>query len=116
MNVTFDNFKGVTIVRLGRRLAMADVPAVRRSILERIDGEHPRLILDLGQVEFVDSSGLSVLVSAQQAAQAVQGDVVLLNPRPVVRSLIELTRLHELFEIFGHEGNAVDRLSCEQVD
>ena len=59
----------------------------------------------------IDSSGLSVLVSAREAARAAGGDVLLLKPNSTVRSLIELTRLQEIFEIFGNEQHAVERLA-----
>ena len=71
------------------------------------------LVLDLGGVAFVDSSGLSVLVSALKAAKKVSGSVVLLNLTNGVRALIELTRMHEVFQIFADQQAAIDQLSQE---
>ena len=115
MSFTTDLVNDVAVVRLPERLALADVPEARRRILQLIEDGHRNLVLDLAKVVFVDSSGLSVFVTVQGAAQAAGGDVVLLDPTPPVRSLIELTRLQEVFEIFGHEGNAVQRMSCARV-
>ena len=51
-----------------------------------------------------------MLVSAYKAAGEKDGGVVLLRPSGDVRALIELTRMHEVFEIYGDEQAAVEQL------
>ena len=58
---------------------MASASTVRKELLAMIANDHRHLVLDLGEVTFVDSSGLSVLVSALKAAHKAKGNVVLLN-------------------------------------
>lgn len=101
----------VEIVALPRRLVMANAAEIRSAINTLVDSGRHRLILDLGGVEFVDSSGLSILITALKSVQPHAGNVVLLSPSETVRSLIELTRLHQVFEIFEDRGAAVQRLS-----
>jgi len=62
-------------------------------------------------VSFTDSSGLAVLVAAYKGVKESNGCAVLLSPQPNVQSLLELTRLQELFEIFEDENTAVKRVS-----
>ena len=90
MNISSNRHGSVDVVKLPHRLVMANAPAVRKELLELIDTDHHHLVLDLGEVAFVDSSGLSVLVSALKAANKNAGSVALLNlltggqqPRPV---------------------------------
>ena len=90
---------------------MANAPAVRKELLEMIANDHHHLGLDLGDVSFVDSSGLSVLVSALKAADRVSGSVVLLNLTDDVRALVELTRMHEVFQIFADQQAAIEQLN-----
>ena len=71
--------------------------------------------MEMGRVEFVDSSGLSVLVSAVKAARSAGGDVVLSALTPQVQALVELTRLHHLFEIFADEASAISYLNTESA-
>ena len=110
MILTHRNIEGIDIVSLAGRLVMADVPEVRQKLLAAVEQGSGKLILDLAEVGFMDSSGLSVLVSAFKAARAKGGDVALLHLSPNVRSLIELTRLQQVFPIFDDEAAALARL------
>ncbi len=113
MNISNQQHGNVDVVKLPQRLVMENAPAVRKDLLHLIDTGHQQLVLDLGEVAFVDSSGLSVLVSALKAANKNAGSVVLLNLTNDVRALIELTRMHEVFQIFADEQAAIDQLNQE---
>ena len=110
MILTHRTIEGIDIVALAGRLVMADVPEVRQKLLTTVEQGGGKLILDLAQVGFMDSSGLSVLVSALKATRAKGGDIALLHLSPNVRSLIELTRLQQIFPIFDDEAAALTRL------
>lgn len=109
MVVTHRTVDGIDVIALAGRLVMADVPQVRQRLLETVERGGGKLILDLAEVGFMDSSGLSVLVSTFKAARLKGGEVVLLHPSPTVRSLIELTRLQQIFSIFDDENMALNR-------
>ncbi|MGD9169743.1 MAG: STAS domain-containing protein [Candidatus Thiodiazotropha sp.] len=111
MELTRHNHGPVEVIELPARLVMANAPDTRRAILDLIEQGRNRLIFDLNQVDFIDSSGLSVLVSALKAANKDAGEVLLLSPSDGVRSLIELTRLHQIFEIYEDRNAAIQRLS-----
>lgn len=113
MNISSYQQGSVHVVKLPQRLVMANAPSVRKELLEMIANDQRHLVLDLGEVAFVDSSGLSVLVSALKAAHKVSGSVVLLNLTDDVRALIELTRMHEVFQIFADETAAIEQLHQE---
>ena len=55
--------------------------------------------IDLGQVEFVDSSGIGALLSVYKKLPAQSAGVKLRREKPAVQSVIELLRLHRIFEI-----------------
>lgn len=110
MVVTHRTVDGIDVIALAGRLVMDDVPQVRQRLLETVERGGGKLILDLAEVGFMDSSGLSVLVSTFKAARLKNGEVVLLHPSPTVRSLIELTRLQQIFSIFDDENMALSRL------
>ncbi len=112
MNLTSETKGKVEIVYLPERLTMANSAVARHDIRELVDLGHALLVLDMSRLEFVDSSGLSVLVSAIKSARRVGGEVVLCQLRPQVQALVELTRLHELFEIFVDEPAAVAHLDA----
>ena len=62
--------------------------------------------VDLSQPVFLDSWGLGVLVALRKTAESRNGSVRLLNPTPSVQQILELTRLHRLFDLV-YEADAV---------
>jgi anti-sigma B factor antagonist len=62
--------------------------------------------VDLSQTVFLDSWGLGVLVALRKTAESRNGSVRLLNPTPSVQQILELTRLHRLFDLV-YEADAV---------
>jgi anti-sigma B factor antagonist len=113
MNLFKTSVGTVDVIRLPERLTMADAADYRHAIRDLVDQGHTQLVMDMGRVDFVDSSGLSVLVSAIKAAREADGDVVLANLTPQVQALVELTRLHHLFEIFADRQSGVDYLDSQ---
>jgi anti-sigma B factor antagonist len=55
--------------------------------------------IDLSQTMFLDSCGLGALISLHKLACTRNGQVRLLNPTPPVQQILELTRMHRIFEI-----------------
>ncbi len=111
MQLAHRNQDGVDIVKLPERLMMADAAAARASLKEILTQGSGKLILDLTDTTFMDSSGLAVLVSSLQAARKKDGDVYLVGMGTTVRALFELTRLHTVFQIFDDEAGALTALT-----
>ena len=80
-------------------LAAANAAGVRDDIRAALSPAHTALEIDLSQVTFLDSSGLGALISLQKALRSQNGTVRLINPAANVRQILELTRLHRVFEI-----------------
>ena len=100
----------VEVLSFPDSLSAVTAADVRQELKELIQSGRSRLVMDMAKVRFVDSSGLSVFVVALKAARAQGGDVVLLKLTPEVRSIIELTRLHRVFEIFDDLDAAIAKL------
>ena len=113
MNISSTQHGNVNVIQLPQRLVMANARTVRNDLLETIAQGHKYLVLDLAEVAYVDSSGLSVLVSALKATSKAGGNVVLLNLSNDVRALVELTRMHEVFDIFANEAAAIEQLTMQ---
>ncbi|QSP93973.1 STAS domain-containing protein [Marinobacter salinisoli] len=91
---------------------MANSSEVRKQLENRIKSGAHHLILNLEDVLFMDSSGLAVMVSAYKKTQPISGSIVLAGPAPSVRALLELTRLHEMFEIYADLDAALRDLAA----
>ena len=86
---------------------MADAADARSSLKDIINQGRGKLILDMTNTAFMDSSGLAVLVSGLQAARKRDGDIYLVGMSNTVRALFELTRLHTVFQIYDNEPGAL---------
>jgi anti-sigma B factor antagonist len=98
----------VTILALKGRITVGEVSPVREKISELIANGHVRIVLDLGHVDYIDSTGLGNLVISFTQVQKAGGalKLVRLNKRNV--ELLALTRLHTVFEVFAEETDAVN--------
>ena len=89
---------GLDLIRIEGRLGAADSADAAAQMVSILDRGTGLVHLDLGALEFLDSSGLAVLVSLLKRARRAEGDVILYNANERVQALLELTRLHEIFE------------------
>lgn len=94
--------------RNGPRLDVSELPelsvmnadAFRDQVQAALPPRVETLEIDLSQTRYVDSSGLGALFALYQVAGGQDGVMLrLINPHPPVRQLLELTQLHQLFEI-----------------
>ncbi len=74
-----------------------------------MDGAPDLIVLNMGEVDFVDSSGLGAIVAAMKLADANQ-KMVLTSLTPTVQRLFSLTRLDSVFAIFAAPADAINDL------
>jgi anti-sigma B factor antagonist len=82
----------------------------KQSLLALTSGEHPRIALDLSDVEFLDSSGLGAIVAARKELGG-RGDLVIVGAKPAVANLFRLTRMDKVFRMFPAAAEAVAALT-----
>ncbi len=101
MNIlSVDRSEAFQTVRLNTpRLDAARTPAFRQASGALTDGPG-RLLLDLSDVEFIDSTGLGGVVSLLKSL-GPSGEIWVVGARPPVRRLFELTRLDRVFQLFA---------------
>ena len=80
-------------------LVAANAGQIRDAIRAELKPAHTELVLDMSGMTFLDSSGLGVLISLHKSLRQQNGTVRLLKPAPSVHQILELTRLHRVFEI-----------------
>ncbi|WP_066557222.1 STAS domain-containing protein [Croceicoccus bisphenolivorans] len=91
------------------RLDAAVAPAFKDEISARVTAGERRVLLDLSAVQFMDSTGLGVLVSLLKRMGG-DGKIAVVGAGPAVLKLLQLTRLDTLFTICGSEDEARDAL------
>lgn len=86
-------------VQLTGRLGATDSANAGAELVAILETGSGVMHLDLTELKFVDSSGLSVFVALLKRARAADGELVLWDLDPIVLALFELTRLNEIFDI-----------------
>jgi len=94
---------------LDSRFDASTAPFVRERIAMLIGNGHYRIALDISEVEFIDSSGLSAAVWALKRLGA-DGELVIGGARGTVMSIFRLTRLDKVFRIFPNKEMAIAAL------
>lgn len=87
-------------------LDAANVRTIKEQ-LSQLMQDHKNVVMDMSQLQFVDSSGLGALISCLRQAKAANGDFRLCNMTQTVRSLFELMRMHRVFNIYESRPQAV---------
>jgi anti-sigma B factor antagonist len=83
-------------------------PQVRSALLKFVDENKPKkLVLNLGEVPYMDSSAIAVLVEALQKMRKTGGKVFLTNLQPRVKGLLEIARLDSIFSVVPTEDEAL---------
>lgn len=101
MKILTEKCDGKTILRLKEERVDAHTSAeLKDRILKVLEDGNRYIIIDLAQVQFIDSSGLGALLSGFKNAELRSSRFILACPQSRVQSMFELTRLHRVFEIY----------------
>ena len=96
-----------SVVTAAGDIDIQTVPALTDALDEALGNRPGRVVVDLQQVGFLDSSGLGVLVGAQKRARAQNSAVVVVASADNVTKLFRITRLTEVFPIYASVEDAV---------
>ena len=97
----------VIILDLTGRLWILDLPLRDLMVGLLTDGSR-HFVLNLGSVEYIDSSGLGQLITIWSSVRNKGGHMTVLNPTKRVERLFEITRLNKVFEILQTEQEAIE--------
>jgi anti-anti-sigma factor len=103
---------GTHVLFVGGDIDTATAPTLQETLDGLIDGGARHIVLGVRGVEFMDSSGLVVLVSVANRLRKLAGDLRLAVPSPQVRSVVALTRMDRVFPLFDSLDEALGRPSA----
>ena len=99
---------GVTVLDLSGRITLGEGSVQLRDAIRDLIGKgERRILLDLGEVNYIDSSGLGEMVSAYTTAKNQGASVKLLKLTKKVHDLLQLTKLYTVFDIYDDEASAI---------
>jgi anti-sigma B factor antagonist len=104
---------GITIVDLRGRITLGEGSVtLRDTVHDLLSKGQKRILLNLADVNYIDSSGIGELVSAFTAAKKQDGEVKLLNLTKKVHDLLQITKLYTVFDVKDDEALAVESFSA----
>lgn len=107
IHTTQDGKKVIVLMPTGR-LDITTAWQFRLKLQECISRISPHVVVNLGQVNFIDSSGLTSLVAGMRDADKVKGSFRICNVHPEAKLVFEVTMMDSVFEIFETESEALE--------
>ena len=99
---------GVTVVDLSGRIVLGEgSDTLREALRDLVDHGRKKILLNLADVNYIDSSGLGALVSGYTSLAGQQGQLKLVNLTKKVHDLLQITKLLTVFEVYEDEEAAL---------
>lgn len=111
MKITHSVRDSVSIYRLSGDIDVYNAEWLREQLV--YNTESSQVIIDTGDVMFIDSTGLAILVQAWKARQSEGGDLYLCSITPPVKTILYLTRLDTVFSIFPDVTTAFQQYNAK---
>ena len=97
----------VAVISVAGELDMATAPQLQAHITDLLEKGHRRLVFDLAEVSFCDSTGLSVFVRAKNSCDEIDGEVRLAAPQRGVMRILEVSGLVEVLATYPSVEKAI---------
>ncbi|HET9183902.1 MAG TPA: STAS domain-containing protein [Candidatus Angelobacter sp.] len=108
MKASNRQINGVTVVDMSGRITLGEGSVILRdSIKDLLSKGQKKILLNLGNVTYIDSSGIGELVSAFTSVRNQGGELKLLNLTKKVHDLLQITKLYTVFDIRDDETAAI---------
>lgn len=109
MVVNCSRNNGVGVVQVNSPLTAASVDSFRDQLAswQEIEGDLKNYVIDLEQVDFMDSAGLGTLIALLKRLSDRGGDMKIANLQKKPRMVFEITRAYKVFEIYDSVGAAL---------
>jgi anti-sigma B factor antagonist len=99
---------GVSVMDLSGRITLGEGSVILRDKIREMLGQgQKKILLNLGDVTYIDSSGIGELVSAYTAVRKEGGELKLLNLTKKVHDLLQITKLYTVFDVKDDEATAI---------
>ena len=102
----------IAIIRLNGDLVVSEIEKLRKEIRDVIGREIYKIILDMSEIDFIDSSGIGLLVEILKTLSKYEGGQLrLINLNRQVKEILKQVQLYSIFEIHSSEDEALESFS-----
>jgi anti-sigma B factor antagonist len=111
MQATTRHIGDITVLDISGRITLGEGNVMLREIVRELaDKGNKKIVLNLGEVQYIDSSGIGELVKTHTTVRNQGGQLRLVNLNKRVNDLLQLTKLSAVFDIEGDEASAIRSL------
>ncbi len=108
MRIQSKEFGGITALYLqGKLMGGPDADTFRKTVYELLESGRKKLIVDLKGVNWVNSTGVGILISGYTTLRKSGGDMKLVHVSEKIQSILYVTKLNLIFECFDSEEEAI---------
>ena len=112
MFFTKEDSKDVVVEKVDlSRASLNEAEEFKKVLAEDIAKGYKKIIVDLSECDFIDSTFLGTLVVSLKKVTSIGGDLRLVGFKPAVHSMFELTRMYRVFETFKSKEEAIQSFS-----
>ena len=98
----------ISVIDFSGKITLGEGSSIlRKMIKDLVQQGSAKIILNLEDVDYIDSSGIGELVAAHSSVSAASGEIKLLNLTRRVRDIVQITRLFTIFDVQTDEANAL---------
>lgn len=109
MEVRTESVGGWVVTLVRGDIDVATAPRLSEALRAAARESEPRMIVDLGQVSFMDSTGIHTLLEAVQLCASNGGELILARPTGPVRRVLEVAGVSDRFRFIGSPEEVLDR-------
>src|ERR1700693_361785 len=99
---------GILVIDCSGRIVFGEESSMLRETIKKAVTENNRIVLNLGEVNYIDSGGLGTLVALRTTAQNAGGTIKLTNLTKRVGDLLQVTKLLTVFDVYNSEAEAIE--------
>jgi anti-sigma B factor antagonist len=108
LKITSKKTDGILILECSGRIVFGEESSLLREEVKKAIPDNKRIILNLGEVNYIDSGGLGTLVALHATASNAGGSIKLVNLTKRVGDLLQVTKLLTVFAVHNSEGEAIE--------
>jgi len=110
LKIEVDEKDGVVLLKLNGEVDVYTAPKLKSRLVDLVDQGKFKIIVDLEEVDFMDSSGLGVLVGGLKRVRSHDGAIALICTQENILKIFRITGLVKVFPIFENRDQAVQSI------
>lgn len=107
MEISRRNNGDIQILSVSGEVDLYNVSELKRALFELTEGNFTNVVVDMKNVNYMDSSGIGALVAGQKKMKAHQGSFALMNINDDILNILKLATLDKFFKIYMNENEII---------